>query len=107
LPRVSPQPDGTIDHCHDADITAETIIPPWYGERLDLDYAIYTCFANAEYHARQREKAGQRDQAGQPDQQPAAATMPQEVPWTPTATEVDIFAAIRQQCRGYASSGHR
>ena len=42
-----PQPDGTIEDCHDADITPETIIPPWYGERLDLDYAIYVCFANA------------------------------------------------------------
>jgi hypothetical protein len=42
-----PAPDGTIEDCHDADITPETIIPPWYGERLDLDYAIYTCFANA------------------------------------------------------------
>ncbi len=84
-----PPPDGTIDGCHDADISPDTIIPPWYGERLDLDYAIYTCFANAEYHARQR------DQASQPDQQPATATTPQEVPWTPTATEVDTFAAIR------------
>ncbi len=41
------RPPGTIDDCHDAGITAETIIPPWYGERLDLDYAIYVCFANA------------------------------------------------------------
>ena len=41
------QADGTIGDWHDADITPETIIPPWYGERLDLDYAIYTCFANA------------------------------------------------------------
>jgi hypothetical protein len=55
-----PPPDDTIDDCHDADITPETIIPPWYGERLDLDHAIYTCFANAEYHARQRDQAGQR-----------------------------------------------
>jgi hypothetical protein len=42
-----PPPDGTIGDCHDADITPETIIPPWYGERLDLDYAIHVCFANA------------------------------------------------------------
>ena len=42
-----PQPDGTIGDCHDADITPDTIIPPWYGERLDLDDAIYTCLANA------------------------------------------------------------
>jgi len=42
-----PSAHGTIDDCHDAEITPDTIIPPWYGERLDLDYAIYTCFANA------------------------------------------------------------
>ena len=35
-----------------------TIIPPWYGERLDLDYAIYTCFANAANQARQHRPRG-------------------------------------------------
>jgi len=42
-----PPPEGGIQDTHDADITPGTIIPPWYGERLDLDHAIYTCFANA------------------------------------------------------------
>jgi len=42
-----PAPDGSISDLHDAQITPETIIPPWYGERLDLDHAIYVCFANA------------------------------------------------------------
>jgi HNH endonuclease len=42
-----PPPDGTIGDGHDADITPDTIIPPWYGERLDLDHAIWVCFANA------------------------------------------------------------
>jgi 5-methylcytosine-specific restriction endonuclease McrA len=42
-----PEPDGPIGQAHDADITPDTIIPPWYGERLDLDHAIYVCFANA------------------------------------------------------------
>jgi Domain of unknown function (DUF222)/HNH endonuclease len=41
-----PEPDGPIDAAHDADITPDTIIPPWYGERLDLDHAIWVCFAN-------------------------------------------------------------
>jgi Domain of unknown function (DUF222)/HNH endonuclease len=50
-----PEPDGPIDQAHDADITPDTIIPPWYGERLDLDHAIYVCFANA----RTREERGQ------------------------------------------------
>ena len=40
-------PEGGIEDVHDAEITAETIIPPWYGERLDLDHAIWVCFANA------------------------------------------------------------
>ena len=42
-----PEPGGPIGQVHDAEITPETIIPPWYGERLDLDYAIWVCFANA------------------------------------------------------------
>jgi 5-methylcytosine-specific restriction endonuclease McrA len=42
-----PGTGATITGCHDAGITPETIIPAWYGERLDLDYAIATCFANA------------------------------------------------------------
>jgi hypothetical protein len=96
-----PDTDGPIDQCHDADITPDTIIPAWYGERLDLDYAIYTCFANADYHARH---PGQRDLT---DQQLASTTASQEVPWTPTATEVDIIAGIRKQCQKYASTGLR
>ena len=58
-----PPPDGTIEDCHDTDITPGTIIPPWYGERLDLDYAIYTCFANARTP---QERQHQRDQADDP-----------------------------------------
>jgi HNH endonuclease len=42
-----PGPQGSISETHDADITPDTIIPPWYGERLDLNHAIWTCFANA------------------------------------------------------------
>jgi hypothetical protein len=49
-----PVPEGTIADCHDAGITPETIIPPWYGERLDLDYAIYVCFANARIEEERR-----------------------------------------------------
>ena len=41
-----PAPDGAIAEVHDAEVAADTIIPPWSGERLDLDYAIYTCLAN-------------------------------------------------------------
>ena len=52
-----PEPDGPIDQAHDADITPDTIIPPWYGERLDLNHAIWACFANA--RTRQERERGQ------------------------------------------------
>ena len=55
-----PQPEGTIEDCHDVGITPETIIPPWYGERLNLDDAIYACLANARTP---QERRDQRDQA--------------------------------------------
>jgi Domain of unknown function (DUF222)/HNH endonuclease len=58
-----PAPDGTIEDCHEADIIAETIIPPWYGERLDLDHALYICLANART---EEERRADRDQASEP-----------------------------------------
>jgi hypothetical protein len=65
-----PEPDGLIDTAHDADITPDTIIPPWYGKRLDLDHAIYVCFANARTQEQKRagrEQAQQQPPARQPD----------------------------------------
>jgi hypothetical protein len=64
LPACPPLPPagGTIGDWHDADITPETIIPPWYGERLDLDHAIYVCFANAANQA----NAASQDGSGPP-----------------------------------------
>ena len=59
-----PPPDGTIGTCHDTGITPDTIIPPWYGERLNLDDAIYACLANARTPQERRE---QRDQANDPE----------------------------------------
>ena len=56
-----PEPGGGIGTAHDAGITPDTIIPPWYGERLDLNHAIWACFANA----RTREER-QRDPDGPP-----------------------------------------
>ena len=56
-----PPPDGSIGGTHDADITPDTIIPPWYGERLDLDHAIHACLANART---EQDKQAARD--GQP-----------------------------------------
>jgi hypothetical protein len=65
LPRCPalPAPDGTIEDCHEAGIISETIIPPWYGERLDLDHAIYVCLANARTEEKRR---ADRDQASEP-----------------------------------------
>ena len=56
-----PSPHGSISETHDEDITPGTIIPPWYGERLDLNHAIWVCFANA----RTREER-ERGQDGDP-----------------------------------------
>jgi 5-methylcytosine-specific restriction endonuclease McrA len=91
-----PTPSGTIEDCHDAGITPDTIIPAWYGERLDLDYAIHACFANADYQARHREQGKPQDEHKQPDQQDDHA--PQAPPWQPETTELDIFAPIRRVC---------
>ncbi len=60
-----PSPDGGIADVHDADITPDTIIPPWHGERLDLDYAIYTCLANEQ--VRRDRAAGQDPRAPRHD----------------------------------------
>jgi hypothetical protein len=58
-----PEPDGPIDQAHDADITPDTIIPPWYGERLDLNHAIWACFANARTR-QEREQDGEQAARG-------------------------------------------
>jgi 5-methylcytosine-specific restriction endonuclease McrA len=55
-----PESAGSIEDCHDAEILPDTIIPAWYGERLDLDYAIATCFANADNNARKQAAPGSR-----------------------------------------------
>jgi hypothetical protein len=57
-----PAPDGMIEDYHDAEITPETVIPPWYGERLDLDYAIHASFANA----RAEQERRRLSQGGEP-----------------------------------------
>ena len=93
IPASPPLPasDGAIENCHDADITPGTIIPGWYGERLNLDYAIHACFANAEYQARQRD----REQRGE---------RPAPEPWQPLATQVNIITGIQQRYQHYAYS---
>ncbi len=68
-----PPSDGSIEDDHDADITPETIIPAWYGERLDLDHAIYVCFANAALAAR-TQAAAEAKAAEEDEVCPEAAT---------------------------------
>jgi HNH endonuclease len=42
-----PGSDGDPAGCHNADVTAGTIIPAGLADQLDLDLAIWACFANA------------------------------------------------------------
>jgi hypothetical protein len=42
-----PGSDGDLAACHDAEITTETIVPTGLGDKLDLDLALWACFANA------------------------------------------------------------
>jgi hypothetical protein len=53
-----PQPTGDIADTHDAEITPGTIVPYWFGERLDLHYAISVLFNNQ--RARQEREQMQR-----------------------------------------------
>jgi hypothetical protein len=52
-----PGPAGEIAACHAAEITLSTIVPAWYGDKLDLDHAIWACFANAENQAKRAKEA--------------------------------------------------
>ena len=63
LPAAARARTAAIDAAHDADITPDTIIPPWYGERLDLNHAIWACFANARTD---EEKQADWEQAQEP-----------------------------------------
>jgi len=60
-----PPPDGPIGSAHSAEITPETIIPPWYGEKLDLDHALYICLANAR-NQQDRRDGRRREQEPEP-----------------------------------------
>jgi hypothetical protein len=86
-----PHAGGMIEECHEADITPGTIVPPWYGERLDLDHAIYVCLASA------------RNQARQPDQ-PEYRYDPEEEyePFRPRAEAVNPLDWIVKQGHEHA-----
>jgi 5-methylcytosine-specific restriction endonuclease McrA len=56
-----PGSDGDLARCHDADITTDTIVPIGLADKLDLDMAIWACFANARIdaeHASQQQEQG-------------------------------------------------
>jgi hypothetical protein len=71
IPGSPPLPDplGHLWQRHDAEITASTITPPWYGERLDLDYAIVVLFGNQRIRAERARDA----RAAQPSDAAAVA----------------------------------
>ena len=52
-----PQSDRDIRTCHDARVSPDTIIPAWYGDRLNLHETIWACFANARLAKEKREAA--------------------------------------------------
>jgi 5-methylcytosine-specific restriction endonuclease McrA len=54
-----PGSDGDLARCHDSDITTETIVPIGLADRLDLDIAVWACFANARIDA---ERASQQQE---------------------------------------------
>jgi hypothetical protein len=56
-----PHSDGDLTRWHDADITIDTIVPTGPADKLDLELAIWACFANARIAA-ERAAEGQREQ---------------------------------------------
>jgi hypothetical protein len=59
-----PGSDGDLAHCHDADITTDTIVPIGLADKLDLDLAIWACFANARIDA---ERVSQQQDQEEPE----------------------------------------
>jgi hypothetical protein len=76
-----PPLEGKIGDFHDAGITPETIVPSWYGERLDLDHAIYVCLANAENKAREAQRPPAQPAQSQDQDQPGAYEPFQPTRW--------------------------
>jgi hypothetical protein len=105
-----PAPGSPIGACHDADITPGTIIPPWYGEHLDLDYAIHAAFANADYQARQadRDQRAQAYRDTHPEPVPPTpdpdAPEPEPEPRQPDLYGISIITAAQNLGKRYAHS---
>jgi len=58
-----PGGDGDLGRCHDAAVTADTIIPAGLADKLDLDLAIWACFANARIAAEHVSQQQEQDLA--------------------------------------------
>jgi 5-methylcytosine-specific restriction endonuclease McrA len=58
-----PGSDGDLAVCHDADITTDTIIPIGLADKLDLDLAVWACFANARVAAERASEQQDQDLA--------------------------------------------
>jgi 5-methylcytosine-specific restriction endonuclease McrA len=58
-----PGSDGNLARCHNADITTDTIIPIGLADKLDLDLAIWACFANARVAAERASEQQEQDLA--------------------------------------------
>jgi 5-methylcytosine-specific restriction endonuclease McrA len=58
-----PGSDGDPAACHDADITTDTIVPAGLGDKLDLDLAIWACFANTRVAAERASLQQEQEQA--------------------------------------------
>jgi hypothetical protein len=58
-----PGSEGDLARCHDADINTDTIVPAGLGDKLDLDLAIWACFANARVAAEQASQQQEQELA--------------------------------------------
>jgi hypothetical protein len=58
-----PDCNGDLTRCHDADIGIDTIIPTGLADKLDLELAIWACFANARIAAERTEDQREHDLA--------------------------------------------
>jgi 5-methylcytosine-specific restriction endonuclease McrA len=53
---VLPGSGGDLTRCHDAQITADTIVPDGLADKFDLDLAIWAAFANARIDRERRQQ---------------------------------------------------
>lgn len=57
-----PGGDPDLAVCHDAAVTADTIIPGGLADRFDLELAVWACLANSQLAERRARQQAERDQ---------------------------------------------